>query len=202
MSFGHADGREYEVLVEATKKVVNVEGFSCEIGLREGGGSLRMIDALKSTGQERTHIAIDPYGNIPYFMHEHQCLNAGYCNGMRDDVIHQMFEYCKNKKQDFLFFQLESKEFFKRFNDGVPVYNTGKKVVTNKYAIVYLDGNHKSTEVMPEILFFAERMDPGAILVVDDTDFFDFYEAVNPMMTRLGFESLIKGEVKHAFKKL
>jgi hypothetical protein len=106
MSFGHGDGREYEVLVESSKKVVGVEGLSCEIGLREAGGSIRMIQALQETNQKRVHIAIDPYGNIPYHMHENQCLNAGYCNDMRDDTLHHMYELCKNKKQDFLFFPL------------------------------------------------------------------------------------------------
>lgn len=207
MGFGHADGRQYEILSDSVKAVVDVEGMTCEIGLREGGGSLHMLRALQETKQQRMHLAIDPYGDIPYYMHEDQNLTARYDNDMKYDTLAQMYKWCQDSKQDFTFFCLESKEFFNRYFDGVPLYSNHKKTICNKYACVYLDGQHRSTEVLPEVLFFAERMDKGAIMVCDDCGFYDHYQAVDPIIRKLGFETFLKGDDsipnhKHAYIKL
>ena len=202
MPFGHADGKEYDVVSKSVKAVADIEGMTCEVGLREGGGSLYMIKALKETNQNRMHIAIDPYGDIPYFMHENQCLTARYDNNMKYDTLAQMYKWCQDNKQDFTFFCLESSEFFKRYHDGVPLYSDHKKTLVNKYSCVYLDAQHRSTEVLPEVFFFSERMNKGAILVMDDCDFYDHYELVHPIVERLGFGTFIKGNHKHAYIKL
>ena len=60
------DSGNYEVLSEGIKRVAGIEGMSCEIGLRRGGGTFHIMESLKATGQQRLHIAIDPYGNIDY----------------------------------------------------------------------------------------------------------------------------------------
>ena len=60
------DGTEYDILYEASKNIIGVPGFTCEIGLREGGGSEAIMQGSLDAKDKRIHIAIDPFGDIPY----------------------------------------------------------------------------------------------------------------------------------------
>ncbi|MGA1048839.1 MAG: hypothetical protein ACO3UU_12595, partial [Minisyncoccia bacterium] len=59
------DSFDYDVLYNAAKSVVNVDGLLCEIGIRRGGSLKYIIDGV-SSNKHKTIIAIDPYGNIDY----------------------------------------------------------------------------------------------------------------------------------------
>ena len=60
----NTDSGEYNILINAVEKIRNVDGMTCEIGVREGGSSKIILDTLKNTNQNKVHIAIDPFGNI------------------------------------------------------------------------------------------------------------------------------------------
>lgn len=149
----HGDGANYEVLTEGIKRVAGIGGMSCEIGLRRGGGTFHIMESLKTTGQERLHIAIDPYGNIDYpvsgkYKNAHAkaleesatsmaghldfteadradntTIKCDYTNTMRNECLVDLYFYCLTNNMPFLFFNLEDTEFFKRYSDGVPFYN-------------------------------------------------------------------------------
>ena len=86
---------------------------------------------------------------------------------------------------NFTLYQLEDTEFFKRFADGVPIYRKVKSLMT-KYDLVYFDGPHRTTDVLREVIFFAERANDNCVFVFDD------YAAYNI--------SLIWDMLKHYYK--
>jgi hypothetical protein len=47
----NCDSGEYEILTNAAKAVKNVNGLTCEIGVREGGSTKIILETLKATGQ-------------------------------------------------------------------------------------------------------------------------------------------------------
>ena len=43
------DSKEYHILINAVSKIKNVDGFTCEIGVREGGSTEMILNTLKFT---------------------------------------------------------------------------------------------------------------------------------------------------------
>jgi Methyltransferase domain len=198
------DSLEYELLKKAVHDTKEVEGFTCEIGVRGGGGSMHMIDALIETGQQKDkiHVAVDPFGNIEYEANDVDVIRQDYTNDMRDDFLLNMYVFLTllgDNKVNLLFFNLEDTEFFKRYSDGIPLYNETKRIL-NKYSVVHLDGPHSKKVLLPEIAFFHERTDKGAMIVFDDTDLYD-HEFIHKHMLKLKWKRVSKGERKQVYTK-
>lgn len=198
------DSLEYEQLKNAIAETKDVEGATCEIGLRAGGGTMHMLDSLIETEQYHTksHITVDPYGNIDYVHNDDTVWKVDYTNRMRDDCLMNIYVYqvLTECKVDFHFFNLEDTEFFKRYADGVPVYNEVKKFIT-KYSVVHLDGPHSVAALLPEIEFFHPRMDKGAKIIFDDTELYS-HEKIHEYMLSIGWERTVLGERKQTYTKL
>lgn len=176
------DSLNYEVITEAVEKVANVPGMTCEIGLRRGGGSKYIIDALVATKQKKVHVAIDPYGNIEYASNDNDIIRQDYTNDMRNDCMINMFLYSKQTGIPFIFFNLEDTEFFNRFGDGIPVYNEFKTMET-QYSFVHFDGPHAVRVLKAEIDFFHARTPSGATWVFDDVALYNHGEIHNYLKT-------------------
>ena len=122
------DSLNYEVLTEAVERTSEVSGATCEIGLRRGGGSKFIIDALarlkgSAAGSQnrRSHVAVDPYGNIPYLQTDAHPVRLDYTNGMRNECLMNMYLYAAEKNVDFYFMNMTDAQFFRRFSDGIPM---------------------------------------------------------------------------------
>jgi hypothetical protein len=195
------NGMSYEVLEEAAKSIKGVSGLTCEIGLREGGGTKLIIDSLISVNDfNRTHICIDPFGHLPYPLNETQIVTYDYTNHMRNQAMWELYAYIDDKKINVLFFPLEDFEFFNRFADGVPVYEDSKRMM-NQYALVYFDGPHTLAITMNETEFFEPRAPKGAIFVYDDIhDYYD-HSKIKEYLTALGWEEIIATNHKASYRK-
>lgn len=193
------DSENYEVITEGVEKVKDVVGMTAEIGLRRGGGSYFIVEALKNTDQNKVHIAIDPYGNIEYADGDVKVIRADYTNDMRDECMINMYLYCKQRQQPFIFFNLEDTEFFTRFADGVPVYNE-VKTIENQYSFVHFDGPHSVAALKVEIAFFHERTPKGAVFVFDDVALYD-HDAVHEVLKGLGWSVFKTTPRKWAYVK-
>lgn len=217
------DSQEYEVLVNAAKKVA-VPGIVAEIGTRRGGSAKMMMDALVETGQNnRPFICIDPYGNI-----EIECTNLNmsvhypgskigdgpadskevtsphrfdYNNDMRNRTIPSLYFYAYQAGFDFTFFCLEDTEYILRYAKGLPVYNQHKTIYEN-YALVFLDGPHDNNSVELETQFFADRCIPGSIIVTDDIWMYNHDEIVEGYLFKNGWELLERKNIKASYIKV
>lgn len=177
------DSWDYELLTEGVRLSKDVAGLTCEIGLRRGGGSKYIIDAIAEYCPDKTHIAIDPYGNIPYEHKEGHIVTLDYTNEMYVDAMVNLFGYAREKKVHVLFFPLEDTEFFDRFKDFVPVYDN-KKHKEFKYSFVHFDGPHSLESVLIEVDFFlgkdtgrrgTPRIATGTCFCFDDVNKDDLY---------------------------
>lgn len=217
------DSQEYEILWNAAAEVKNeTPGAIVEIGTRRGGSAKMIIDALVSKNNtNRSMFCIDPYGNI-----EIECTNLNmsihnpdrkisgdprsteitspqrfdYDNTMRNRVIPSLYYYAYQRGLNFNFFCLEDTEFFKRYVDGVPVYDNFK-VLMNEYAFVFFDGPHDNAALEVETSFFLERAPVGAVYVYDDIWMYDHNKIVEEKLFANGFEILEKKQIKASYIK-
>lgn len=194
------DSKNYEVLTEGVEKIASIDGLTCEIGLRRGGGTKYILDALRATGQQRVHIAVDPYGNIEYPEGDDgRVIRCDYTNEMRDEALVNLYLYCLQNKQPFIFFNLQDTEFFARFADGVPVYNQQKTIHT-QYALVHFDGPHTVDCLREEVDFFQSRSPQGSVWVFDDVGLYD-HQQVHQYVRTLGWKLYRTTERKWAYSK-
>lgn len=197
----NTDSREYEILEDAVYGVKSVFGFTCEIGVREGGGSKCILDALKKSGQSKVHVAIDPFGNIEYEHWETRREKIDYTNEMKQQMLKHLYAYCQEQKMECLFFPLEDTEFFKRYADGIPIYNESK-VIINQYSLVFFDGPHSTPSILREFEFFRTRVPIGGALVFDDIDQYPHMKNVDPYVRSCGFEMVKQGSCKISYVRL
>lgn len=196
------DSGEYEFLTEAVQMSANVEGMCVEVGVRRGLGTKTIIDAIVQYRPGTTVISIDPYGSILYTGREHMgpC-RLDYTNDMGKECMLALSEYVIYKPVFWKPFLMTDTFFFKSFSDGIELYEL-ETVLCNKYAMVHLDGVHTIAAVAEEIRWFNNRMDKGAVIVIDDItpDFIDI-KPIQKLFTMLGWEEVKLGLKKGIWKK-
>ncbi len=197
----NGDSLESEILAEALKVSTDVEGLTLEIGARCGGSTLVFLDHHATTREGKSHIAIDPFGGIPYH-YLNVCMKTGiYTNSIRDMFVIELFNKCKEHELNAVYFQLEDTEFFKRFPDGVPIYENNKKTVVSKYSCVFIDGQHTLVSVQNAFEFFKDRISQGGTIVFDDIDQYPHMEEFHSIVLDEGFKTLTQGERKISYVK-
>ena len=185
------DSGDYHLLTKGIELSAHVPGLTCEIGLRRGGGTKHIIDAISQYCPGKMHIAIDPYGHIEYENKEASFVRLDYTNDMRDECLANLYQYTLQKRVPFIFFNLEDTEFFKRYDDGVPVYNVNKRI-EEKYSFVHFDGPHAIEPLMKEVYFFIERVIPGTCWVFDDVMGYYNHDEVEGIVLEFGFKLIQK----------
>lgn len=213
------DNIDYHVIEEGVRLVTNVPGLTCELGVRSGGGSQYIMETLRDTNQKKTHIGIDPYGNILVEGRNNGKTRYDYTNEMRNKCMINLYKLSSELNINFLFFALEDTEFFKRYADGVPVYqNTGspecgthntqdcvkcgEKSLETLYSFVFLDGPHATSSLIEEFNFFKARTSPGGIIAFDDINFYDIDLIEREHIYNSGWELVTKTSVKASYRKL
>jgi hypothetical protein len=197
----NTDSNEYEILEYAVRKVSSINGFTCEIGVREGGSTKLILDTLKQTNQNKIHIAIDPFGNIDYSFKDDQVVKFDYTNKMKNKMLSNLYKYCDDNGMECLFFPLEDSEFFQRFSDGIPIYNENKQLY-NTYSLVFLDGPHCLKSVKTEFDFFKLKIPIGGMIVFDDIDKYPHMGDLDEYIKMNGFEMVAKGIYKISYIKI
>ena len=216
------DSQEYDILYNAASNIKDVEGAVVEIGTRRGGSAKIIIDALVSTGENKCSMScIDPYGNIDYVQTNRslavhnpeikiegdpnsveitKAIKLDYDNDMRNRIIPSLYFYAYQRISNFIFFCLEDSEFFKRYADGVPVYDQEKKI-EDKYAFVFFDGPHTTEAIEEETAFFIGRTNVGSMFVYDDIWMYD-HDKVEKNLLENGFEIHEKRQIKASYVRI
>jgi hypothetical protein len=194
------DSGEYEVLIDAVKRIKNVKGMLCEIGTRRGGSLAHIVNTLGANEDFDRNIAfIDPYGNIDYAHRENEIVTMDYNNVMRNETLAVLYTQLHSYRVNVVPFIMEDTEFFKRFADGVPFYNNGK-IVENEYALVFFDGPHDVMSVIKEVMFFNTRSPLNSMWVFDDISFYN-HDQVENLLFQTGWKPIQKGGIKASYKK-
>ncbi len=169
----------YEMMKKHIRSLSAVPGLSCEIGLRRGGGTQIICDSFLENNNKRVHVCMDPYGDILYndIAGEHR---SDYNDDMKNETLGELFKYAHQKNLNILFFNMEDSEFYKRFSDGVPVYDR-EKIIVNTYCFVHIDGQHDLKSVLQAAEFFIPRTAHQGILAFDNTDHYN-HQPVHDML--------------------
>lgn len=197
----NTDSFEYEILINAVKKIKNVNGLTCEIGVREGGSSKIILENLKETNQNKVHIAIDPFGNIDYEHWENRKEKIDYTNTMKNEMLKNLYTYCSVNNMECIYLPLEDNEFFKRYSDGIPIYNEHKYII-NDYALVFFDGPHTTELIKKEFDFFYNKIPKGGIIIFDDINQYPHMDKLDNYIKLKDFEILEKGYYKISYIKI
>ncbi len=184
------DSLDYHLLTKGVELSAGAPGLTCEIGLRRGGGTKHIIDALQKYCPHKVHIAIDPYGSILYADKDNQKIRLDYTNEMAGEALPQIYGYAHLSKIRFLYFQLEDIEFFERFGNGVPLYEL-EKTIENRYSFVHFDGPHDVPSITTEIGFFSSRLSPGGCFCFDDIGHYD-HAQIEKMLFSIGMVTIHK----------
>lgn len=198
------DSGEYELLREATLTAASIPGVGCEIGVRRGGGSRAIMEAFIDAGVNKTHVMVDPWGDIPYLTTEGNrvVLPTDYTNEMRSQFLLDLGVWSQGKNVNPVVINLTDEDFFRLYADGVPTYVDKQRIVETNYCLVHLDGPHSSEPVNREAEWFAPRMLPGAMLVCDDVEgYYDHWEKSDPFIRSLGFELYKRGQHKAVYRR-
>jgi hypothetical protein len=165
---GDGEYQRYHML--ANLAAISPTGILIEIGFRAGTGVMAMTQG-KEYSPHNLYIAVDPYGNIPYKI-GNVTTKYDYTNDRRRYTLKNFYQYLAELPNviNFTFYNLESIEFFNRYEDGVPDYFSGDKLIRNDYSLVHLDGQHDTESVLQEVNFFAPRIQSGGFIVIDDTE--------------------------------
>jgi hypothetical protein len=201
---GDHDGQEndYHIITNAIKAIpANKDGLTCEIGLRKGGTSSYIMDALSKRDGVKVHVAVDPYGDIIYAEKEGSDLRLNYTNEMRDKYIGTVYLYAMEKGVNFVFMNMDDEEFFKRYPDGVSFYQE-EKYTLGEYIFAHLDGPHQYEPVLNEFLWFNDRMTSGATMVFDDVESYDHIKLEEDHILPRGWKILEKHGRKASYQKL
>lgn len=191
------DSAEYELLADAVASTRHLNGIAIELGTRKGGSMQTIMDNLQPND---VVISVDPYGNILYNTGWAGKTRLDYTNSMRNEAMSALYAYAQARQVNFLHFSLEDTEFFARFSDGVPVYDT-EKLIIGEYSVAFLDAGHTIEDIFEELCFFAVRMQAGAKVVVDDIDFIDVAK-LNELASGLDFAVHQQGGKKIVYVKL
>ena len=191
------DGIEYEILENAVKKIKNPIGCSIEIGVRRGQGSKTIIDSYRKfhSNINLTHIGLDPYGDLPYtYSEDSKNQKADYTNRMKRVT---QYNFAKNYPE-FHLVNLDTYEFFKRFDDGYPIYDK-KKSIINKFEIVHFDGLHDLENVTGEVNYFLNHLSEHTIFIFDNIDSFDI-KFIQALLEKKNFKIFETGSTKMSFE--
>jgi len=199
LKFG-GDSSDYHVLEESTEHIKDLPGMTCEIGLREGAGTKAILDGLLKRNKRKPHIVIDRYGHLEYQYLQHDLVAYDYSNQMRDRTLLNLFAFTYQMELNVIFFCMDDEEFFKRFADGVPIYDQKKKRIETQYCLVHLDGPHWEELIRAEIEWFNDRMMNGGVIVVDDVNLKD-YNKIHDRLIELNFCEIISSPKKKAYQK-
>jgi hypothetical protein len=189
----------YDVMKKYVKTLKGVDGLSCEIGLRRGGGTKTIVDAFLENNDKRVHVCMDPYGNIIYtdIVGPHR---SDYTDDMKNETLAELYRYAFDKRVNILFFNIEDSEFYRRFCDGVPVYNEEKQYI-NSYCFVHVDGQHDVDSVKLAADFFVPRISIDGIIIFDNTDHYN-HNPIHEYMLRNKFAFMEDVLNKKVYKRV
>jgi hypothetical protein len=184
------DSQFYETLYKAAQAIKGVPGATMEIGLRRGGGTETIIRGCVDNGDRRIHMAIDPYGHIPYGTGTTEVHQYDYTNQMRMEALRDIYEFCEEYTVTFVFWPLTDIQLFNAFPDGLPFYDEQPTFI-REFALVHFDGPHMAEAVAREVRYFGPLSPVGASWVFDDVWMYD-HASVHPIIESYGFRQVAK----------
>ena len=123
-SYFRADSAEIKLIHRSINHSQKADGYICLIGLSNGDIMDNVIYTLmKLNIKYRIIVAVDPYGSIAH--HKKESLvenNNKFSNNVRNYSVTQYYNKLSKYNIQGTYIQLDSREFIKRYTDGIPYY--------------------------------------------------------------------------------
>lgn len=194
------DSRDYETLQQALNEIVPGRYLAAEIGTRAGGSAQMIMENIGRLSPESVFVVIDSYGGMPQAHADGVTQILDYTNKMRNRAVGALYMIAEHVGINMFFANLRDSEFFKRFKDGVPVYDNSEAELLTEYNFIFLDGPHATDLVLKEVEFFSPRCISGAIMVFDDIPNFKM-DVIEEWLFSNEWSLLCKSLNKAAYKK-
>jgi len=140
-------------------------GLLLEVGTLRGGSALLTLDFMAALGQrDRWLLTIDPYGATRLDTYREHQGEEHY-----RQFLLRTAELCEEEQLHHVHFRERSDDWIAHANEFV-LYDRGQRrqLRDERFAWVYLDGEHTREAVEMEVDFFRRRMASRGRLVVDD----------------------------------
>ena len=174
------DSKEYELLTKWAKNF-DCQGYkSCEIGVRQGLGSMVIMNSVKNNYM---HVGVDPYANLKYQHYDTtEPLEFDYTDQMRDTLLNDLYKY--RNEGLFTLANMTDTEFMSKPDN-----------MNSKYSFVHFDGPHMTKDVLTEAIWFANRCAPDTRFVFDDYPYYDM-PLIEKCLNYFNFKIVAKGQSK------
>tara|TARA_R100000900_G_scaffold45276_2_gene36490 strand:+ start:713 stop:1354 length:642 start_codon:yes stop_codon:yes gene_type:complete len=195
------DSKDYDLLASWSERVAKHSKrkimLTAEVGMRKGLGTKLILNYIRPNYSGlHFHVSIDPYGDLVY---EHY----DKTKPSKMDYNEKMFAEVKKDfagEPRFNLLNITDRVFMEKYYYGVEFYWDSKEYLLNEYSLVHFDGPHKTTDVINEAVFFAERAAPGAVFIFDDWQTYDC-NIVRDVLNRYEFEFCSNGSRKMIVQK-
>lgn len=160
------DSEEEALIKNCMKNSYHIPGIIGLIGLSNGGIAKSIIfSTVKLRQYNKIFLSVDPYGSMPHYKEETLLVNNNKFNSDRKNTtLRWFYNTCLKHSIHSLFIQLDNREFFKRYSDGVPYYHKEKRII-NSYSFVILSGNNCVNDRLFEFEFFRTRMPTDSMIL-------------------------------------
>ena len=82
----------YKVLIDSVKLVSELPGLTCEIGVRAGGSSYKIMREKLRCNDKSVHIGIDPFGNLLWTREDGiEKIRLDYTNKMKREMLRDLY---------------------------------------------------------------------------------------------------------------
>ena len=195
------DSKDYDLLASWSEKIARASKnkimLTAEIGMRKGLGSKLIMNYIRPNYSGlHFHVSIDPYGDLIY---EHYDKSKP----SKMDYNEAMFTEVKKdfaEEPRFNLLNMTDRVFMEKYYYGVEFWWDSKEYLLNQYALVHFDGPHKTTDVINEAVFFAERAAPGAVFIFDDWRTYNC-RIIRDVLNEYDFEFCSNGSRKMIMQK-
>lgn len=199
------DSSDYDILREAAAQMPLGPYLAVEIGIREGGSSSMIMQAIAQRTEiekdEILFIGVDRYGGLAQQHSETQSMVLDYTNAMRNRAIPSLYQIAEHLNVNFAFYNMDDDDFMDILDTfGISVFQKGQKKIYTEVAFCHFDGPHHSEMVLNEVIGIEPTTVPGAVFVFDDIPLFDMKPTLE-YLAPLGWTELRRGTNKLSMVK-
>lgn len=173
-----------ESVVEGLCKKFDKSYSLVEIGVAQGTSAIRTMQAMKRAQAEHWFFTVDPHGDKPYRAGGSPTRSFHYDERDYRESQQKMREFANEHGLNHYHWRLRSEDFITVFPQIEFWYEGGK--LEEKFAWVFLDGEHDWEPVLKELAWFYERVPSGGVIAIDDYNLLGKEEDVR--MRLEGFE--------------
>lgn len=180
-------------MIELARKTLALGGNFVEVGIDEGSSAVRLLELIKGT--DKWLFTVDPHGDKP-FTSGQTTQQLGYGEQTYRTAMLRLAACAVDNDSNHTHFRMTSERFMTTYDD-TDIWAGGGKI-DKSFCFVFLDGEHYTELVTKEFEWFAQRLVPRGIIVVDD-----FHMLVNPkeLLAYGGTVSEVAGHKQYIWEK-